>query len=122
MVSLVNEYVPGGLQARGQDDHWGRCPFHEEQHASFHITPSRGFYKCFGCGKGGDVFRFVEEVEGVTSPEALRRLADRCGVALEAASPEERAREQRRTALLRATEQVCAFYERVLWSPTPIGE
>lgn len=122
MVQLVNEYVPGGLSPRGQDDHWGRCPFHEEQHASFHITPSRGFYKCFGCGKGGDVFRFVEEVEGVSFPEALRRLAERTGVKLEAASPEERARDARRAALLRATEQVAAFYERVLWSPTPIGE
>lgn len=122
MVQLVNEYVPGGLQARGQDDHWGRCPFHEEKSASFHITPSRGFYKCFGCGKGGDVFRFLEEKEGLTFPEALRRLAERTGVKLESASPEERARDARRAGLLRATEQVAAFYERVLWSPTPIGE
>jgi DNA primase len=122
MVSLVNEYVPGGLQPRGADDHWGRCPFHEEQHASFHITPSRGFYKCFGCGKGGDVFRFVEEIEGVTFPEALRRLAERCGVRLEPANPEDRAREERRATLIRATEMVAAFYERVLWSKTPAGE
>lgn len=122
MVQLVNEYVPGGLQARGADDHWGRCPFHEEQHASFHITPSRGFYKCFGCGKGGDVFRFVEEIEGVSFPDALRRLAERANVALAPRSPEERVREERRASLLRAVEQVAAFYERVLWSKTPIGE
>lgn len=122
MVQLVNEYVPGGLQARGADDHWGRCPFHEEQHASFHITPSRGFYKCFGCGKGGDVFRFVEEIEGISFPDALRRLAERSGVQLAPRSPEERVREERRASLLRAVEQVAAFYERVLWSKTPVGE
>ncbi|MCO5169118.1 MAG: DNA primase [Planctomycetes bacterium] len=122
MVQLVGDYVPGGLQARGQDDHWGRCPFHEEQRPSFHITPSKGFYKCFGCGKGGDIFRFVEEVEGVNFPEALRRLAERAGVRLEPSSPEERAREARRAELLRASEQVAAFYERVLWSKTPAGE
>lgn len=122
MVQLVGDYVPGGLQARGHDDHWGRCPFHEEQRASFHITPSKGFYKCFGCGKGGDIFRFVEEVEGVNFPEALRRLAERAGVRLEASSPEERAREARRAELLRATEMVAAFYERVLWSKAPAGE
>jgi DNA primase len=122
MVQLVNDYVPGGLQARGPDDHWGRCPFHEEQRASFHITPSRGLYKCFGCGKGGDVFRFVEEKEGVSFPEALKRLAERAGVRLEAASPEERAREARRASLLRASDLVAAFYERVLWSKTPAGE
>lgn len=122
MVQLVNEYVPGGLQPRGPDDHWGRCPFHEEQHPSFHVTPSKGFYKCFGCGKGGDVFRFVEEIEGVSFPEALKRLAERAGVRLEPASPEERAREARRAALMRALEQVAAFYERVLWSKTAAGE
>lgn len=122
MVQLVNEYVPGGLQPRGADDHWGRCPFHEEQHPSFHVTPSKGFYKCFGCGKGGDIFRFVEEIEGVTFPEALKRLAERAGVRLEAASPEERAREARRAALVRALEQVAGFYERVLWSKTAAGE
>ncbi len=122
MVQLVGEYVPGGLTARGADDHWGRCPFHEEQHPSFHVTPSKGFYKCFGCGKGGDIFRFVEEIEGVSFPEALKRLAERAGVRLEAASPEERAREARRATLLRSLEQVAAVDERVLWSPTAAGE
>lgn len=122
MVQLVGDYVPGGLQPRGADDHWGRCPFHEEQRASFHVTPSKGFYKCFGCGKGGDIFRFVEEIEGVSFPEALKRLAERAGVRLEAASPEERAREARRATLMRALEQVAAFYERVLWSQTAAGE
>lgn len=122
MVQLVSEYVVGGLQARGQDDHWGRCPFHEEKSASFHIRPSKGVYKCFGCAKGGDVFRFVEEVEGVDFKEALKRLARRTGVELEAETPEERAREERRAALLHACNQAVEFYESVLWSRTPAGE
>ncbi len=120
MVSLVSEYV--SLQQRGPGDFWGRCPFHEERSASFHILPGKGLFKCFGCGKGGDVFRFVEEIEGIRFSDALRRLGERAGVTLELASPQERAREERRSALLRATSIVAEFYAEVLWSATPAGE
>lgn len=120
MVQLVSEYVT--LERRGADDHWGRCPFHEEQSPSFHIRPSKGLFKCFGCGKGGDVFSFVEEAEGLSFPEALRRLAEKAGVALEPESPEERAREARLLELRRATALASEFFQEVLWSHTPAGE
>ena len=120
MVQLVSEYV--SLERRGADDLWGRCPFHEEQSPSFHIRPSKGLFKCFGCGKGGDVFSFVEEVEGLSFPEALRRLAEKAGVALEPESPEERAREARLLELRRATALAAEFFQEVLWSATPAGE
>jgi DNA primase len=58
------------------------CPFHSEKTPSFTVNPERGIYKCFGCGKGGDIFSFIMEQEGVTFPEALQLLADRAGVSL----------------------------------------
>jgi DNA primase len=60
----------------------GLCPFHKEKTPSFHVNPSRGFFHCFGCGKGGDVFRFLQEIEGLTFPEALKMLAEETGVTL----------------------------------------
>jgi DNA primase len=60
----------------------GLCPFHKEKTPSFHVNPSRGFFHCFGCGKGGDVFRFLQEIEGVSFPEALTMLAEETGVTL----------------------------------------
>lgn len=61
---------------------WGLCPFHPEKTPSFTVAPERGFFKCFGCGKGGDVFTFVQELEGLSFWEALRALADEAGVEL----------------------------------------
>ncbi|MGI8614749.1 MAG: DNA primase [Nocardioidaceae bacterium] len=60
----------------------GLCPFHDEKSPSFHVTPSRGFYHCFGCGAGGDVFTFLREVEGLGFTDAVERLAVRYGVQL----------------------------------------
>lgn len=119
LIQLVSEYV--SLQPRGPDDFWGRCPFHEEKRPSFHVRPSKGMFKCFGCSKGGDVFRFVEEIEGVDFKEALKRCAQRAGVQLDEVSPEERAREDKRAELLRALHQTAEFFSDVLWSNTPAG-
>ncbi|KAA3604534.1 MAG: DNA primase [Planctomycetota bacterium] len=60
----------------------GLCPFHPEKTPSFSVSPDQGFFKCFGCGKGGDVLTFVQEVEGLDFWEALRRLAEEAGVQL----------------------------------------
>ena len=120
MVALVSEYV--SLKPRGVDDFWGCCPFHEEKSPSFHIRPDRGLFKCFGCGKGGDVFRFVEEIEGIGFRDALERLASRTGIELQAADPRERARRQRRSELFRCSALAAEFFSEVLWSETPDGE
>ncbi|MCA8924630.1 MAG: DNA primase [Planctomycetes bacterium] len=119
MVQLVSEYVQ--LEQRGAQDFWGRCPFHDEKSASFHVLPGRGIFKCFGCGKGGDIFSFVSEVEGVGFADTVRLLAQRANVELEEATPQERARAARKQELQRATNLACEFFASVLWSDTPAG-
>src|SRR4051812_22741146 len=95
----------------------GLCPFHDERTPSFGIDPVEKLYHCFGCGKGGDVFSFVMETEGLDFGGALEALADRYGVELEreAEDPREAARRVRRERLLALMERTAAYYVRVLW-------
>jgi DNA primase, catalytic core len=79
IVSVIGQYV---ALKRAGSGYQGLCPFHSEKTPSFHVTPSRQIYKCFGCQKGGNVFTFVMEYENVSFPEALRILADRVGYEL----------------------------------------
>ena len=60
----------------------GLCPFHDEKTPSFQVTPSRGFFYCFGCGEGGDVITFLQKIDNLSFAEAVERLADRVGVQL----------------------------------------
>jgi DNA primase len=77
LVRLIEPVSP--LKKKGAN--WmGRCPFHQEKTPSFSVNPAKGFYKCFGCGKGGNAFSFVMETEGLNFPEAVRRLAEFNGV------------------------------------------
>ena len=92
IVELINSYVP--LKKAGAA-YKACCPFHSEKTPSFTVTPQRQRYHCFGCGAGGDVFKFVMEREGVDFPTAIHMLATRCGVVIperEYSSPEERQR------------------------------
>src|SRR5262245_60904678 len=70
------------------------CPFHNEKTPSFSVNPQRQIFKCFGCGAGGGVFKFVELYENVSFPEAVRKLAERAGITIVEAqmSPEDEAR------------------------------
>jgi DNA primase len=79
IAAVVGRYVK--LKQSGQTLK-GLCPFHKEKTPSFHVNPVRGFFHCFGCGKGGDVFTFLQEIEGISFPEALAMLADETGVTL----------------------------------------
>jgi DNA primase len=79
IVKVVGEYVR--LKRIGATGRYvGLCPFHQEKTGSFSVNQSRQFYKCFGCGVGGDVLKFVQEIEGFTFPEALKTLAERNGI------------------------------------------
>ena len=79
IVEVVGEYV--SLKKRGSH-FFGLCPFHQEKTPSFSVNPSLGIYKCFGCGKGGDVFNFLMEIEGIRFIEAVRLLAEKAGIPL----------------------------------------
>src|SRR5687767_4818314 len=79
LVRIIEPYAP--LKKKGAN--WmGCCPFHEEKTPSFSVSPSKGFYKCFGCGKGGNAFTFLMEMEGLNFPEAIQRVAEMSGVPL----------------------------------------
>jgi DNA primase len=95
----------------------GLCPFHEERTPSFGIDPVEKLYHCFGCGAGGDLFRFVMETEGLDFGAALESLAERYRVPLErdTEDPRDAARRERRERLLALLERTAAWYVRVLW-------
>jgi len=108
LVDLIGETVE--LRKAGVSFK-GLCPFHGEKTPSFTVTPARETWKCFGCGKGGDLFSFVMEREGIDFPEALRRLAQRAGVEISERTTREDARRKR---LRDALESAIAFYHRIL--------
>jgi DNA primase len=95
----------------------GLCPFHDERTPSFGIDPVEKLYHCFGCGAGGDVFKFAMETEGLDFAGALETLAERAGIELEreAEDPREAERRGRRERLLALLERTAAYYVRVLW-------
>jgi len=88
-----------------------RCPFHNEKTPSFFISPDRGSYYCFGCGASGDIFSFVEEFEGLDFKGALKLLAERAGVLLEAYSKKQREIESEKEKLYRAMEEATKYFE-----------
>src|ERR1043165_9472050 len=81
LAELVREHVPT-LKKRGRN-YMARCPFHQERTPSFAVNPEMGVFKCFGCGAGGDAFKFVMLTEGLTYPEAIHKIASRVGITIE---------------------------------------
>ncbi len=82
IVTVVERYV---ALKRAGTSYKGLCPFHKEKSPSFHVNPDRSIFHCFGCGKGGDVFAFLMEIEGVSFMEALKQAGREVGVAVESA-------------------------------------
>lgn len=114
LVQLVGRKVK--LTRRG-GAFWGCCPFHKEKSASFKVENARRTYKCFGCGAGGDAFKWLEETEGLTFPEAVEKLAGEVGVELPRWSGEDEARAQRKKSLYDVIEAAAAFFEAQLRAP-----
>jgi DNA primase len=113
LVELVREHVPA-LKKAGRNFQ-ARCPFHQERTPSFSVNRDMGVFKCFGCGVGGDAFKFVMLTEGLTYPEAIRKLASRVGIQVEEARPELVSAESReRKALFEVIEGAARFYHRHL--------
>jgi DNA primase len=115
MVDLVGTRVE--LRRAGANRMEGLCPFHEERTPSFGINPAEKLFYCFGCGEGGDAFKFVQLTEGVDFKGSLEWLADRFGVELEVVEEDAAATERRkeRDRLLELLERTAAFYVRYLW-------
>src|SRR5271157_524141 len=114
IVRVVGEYVR--LKKTGKDFS-GLCPFHQEKSPSFTVSPIKQIFYCFGCGKGGDVFSFVMELEKSAFPEAVRTVAEKCGIAIpkpRERSPEERRENQQRSALVELHREATAYFARQL--------
>jgi DNA primase len=114
IVRVIGEYVR--LKKTGQN-FTGLCPFHQEKTPSFAVHPVRQIYHCFGCGAGGDVFKFVMELDKCAFPEAVRTVAEKCGIPIprpRERSPEERRENQQRTALVEMHREAAAFFARQL--------
>ncbi|MFQ5664638.1 MAG: DNA primase, partial [Terriglobia bacterium] len=110
IVRLVGDYVQ--LKKSGQN-FLGLCPFHSEKTPSFAVHPLKQIFHCFGCGMGGDVFKFVMEIERVSFPEALKLVADKVGVRLperRPRTPEEAQATQLRRTLVELHEHAARFY------------
>ena len=97
----------------------GLCPFHQEKTPSFNVNKDKGFFKCFGCGAGGDVVKFVELQQKVPFPEAVRYLAQRAGMEIPESqgASEDRAAAVEREALIKLHEEAAAFYRDQLDRP-----
>jgi len=109
--SFIGNYVQ--LRKRG-NDLVGLCPFHGEKTPSFHVHPDRGFFKCFGCGAGGDVIKFYQQIENLTFPDAARTLAKRIGIELEPESPVAARARSEKEQIYGANELAAAFFARTL--------
>jgi DNA primase len=114
IVRVVGEYVR--LKKSGQN-FTGLCPFHSEKTPSFAVHPLKQIYHCFGCGAGGDVFKFVMEMDKITFPDSVRAVAEKCGIAIPRAkerTPEERQQNQLRTSLVELHREAAAFFTQQL--------
>src|ERR1700686_3120010 len=110
IVRVVGEYVR--LKKTGKDFS-GLCPFHQEKTPSFTVSSLKQIFYCFGCGKGGDVFNFVMDMEKSAFPEAVRTVAEKCGIAIprpRERSPEERQENQQRAALVEMHREAQGFF------------
>ncbi len=118
IVRVVGDYVK--LKKAGAQNYSGLCPFHNEKTPSFNVHATRQFFHCFGCGKSGDVFKFVQEIEKVTFGEAVRLLAQKLGLPLpktQYSSEHEAEDARQRGQLIEMHERACRFFEHELRRP-----
>lgn len=122
IVALIGEYVR--LKKRG-GNYLGLCPFHNEKTPSFNVHPARHFFHCFGCKASGDAISFLMRIEGLSFPEAARKLAERSGITVPELDREEgeaeRKRRHQRERLEAIMEATTRFYEEALAAPSGAG-
>ena len=115
---VVGDYVQ--LKSAGGGQKKGLCPFHDEKSPSFHVTPARGYFHCFGCQEGGDVIAFIMKIDHLSFTETIERLASRIGYQLtyEQSSGGSKAPTVQRSRLLEANSQASLFYQEQLQLPS----
>lgn len=113
IVNVVSEYVP--MKKRGRN-FWGCCPFHHEKTPSFSVNPDKGFFYCFGCQAGGNVFNFLMRLENLSFMEAVRLLAQKLNIPLpeKEKSEQEQIREREMAKLYRVNEMARDFFHNCL--------
>ncbi len=114
ILKIVGDYV--SLKKKG-NNYWACCPFHNEKTPSFSVNQAKGLFKCFGCGKGGDAVTFVMEIEGAPFPEAVKTVAEKCGIAIPVVAEDQRDYEERdrqRVDLLQLNAWATEFFEQNL--------
>ncbi len=119
IVQLVSQFV--SLKRAGNS--WkGLCPFHQEKSPSFHVIPHKGIYHCFGCGEGGDSFKFIQKVKGLSFIEAVKELAGPAGITIQERelSPQDREQLRRKTSVREACEEAASWFHSVLMT-SPMG-
>lgn len=114
IVDVVSAYVP--LTKKGAN-HWGLCPFHHEKTPSFSVSESRQIFHCFGCGKGGGAIRFVMEVENLSFPDAVRKLAEQAGMEVPDSGAGEGQWREKRKRILELNKEAARFYRSMLDDP-----
>ncbi|HEY2150485.1 MAG TPA: DNA primase [Vicinamibacterales bacterium] len=118
IVQVIQEYVP---LKRAGTSYKGLCPFHSEKTPSFNVIPEKGFFHCFGCNRGGDVFKFIELQENLGFQDAVRLLAQKFGVAIpeqvDGSSDDARRDSALREGLLKAHEIAAAYFKEQLQAP-----
>ncbi|WP_321477225.1 DNA primase [uncultured Paludibaculum sp.] len=117
IVQVVREYVPSLKRSGAGTRYVGLCPFHTEKTPSFSVHGTHQFYKCFGCGAGGDVFKFVQEMERLTFWEALKYLAERNGIPLPKRTDLADEEAKKRGAVYEMNEIAVKVYRDLLFSP-----
>src|SRR3982750_204767 len=118
IVRIIGDYVK--LRKSGAQNFSGLCPFHSEKSPTFTVHAAKQFYHCFGCGVSGDIFSFVQKIENITFPEAVRAVAQKLGIELpkqQFSGPAEAAEAKLRGQLLDMHERACAFFEEQLRKP-----
>lgn len=114
IVEVVSAYVP--LTKKGAN-YWGLCPFHHEKTPSFSVNAEKQIFHCFGCGKGGGAIRFLMEMENLSFPDAVRKLAGQEGMEVPEDDPSGGRRRERRARILELNKEAARFYRTMLSDP-----
>ena len=115
IADVVGEYVT--LKSAGVGSMKGLCPFHDERSPSFHVRPQAGFYHCFGCGEGGDIYTFLQKVDALSFTESVERLAQRVGYTLHYEDGQAADDGQKRSRLLQVNKAAEEFFRKKIHEP-----